>query len=372
MVFSTDKLIKQENIDNTPIGKNIITVSENTSLFLDALQCMIEEDKLIAEELSKYTLDTYTSRRKLMLNEITINININPFKGAMNGIKAAGNGIYNFMKTNFTIEKIVKFIIHSFLKILSRIWREFEAICMNIVGKNSQIRRLESKIQSIAVPFQYNKPLFIYTHIREEKSETELEEQLDSIYNEITSFIDTFSKIKNSSREIEMAINDFNKSAYDDVSRLDETRGRLLGMNSPVYKEQYAEILFRYFRNNAVVASTENILNPDDIRIRLNNWKLMPRVIKGYEKDKNKLEKAGNKLVDNLEKNHLDKYLDNIPASTLDLYTKLITRYSMRIKDTCEIYLLYYANRLDAAKEELKTNTTILFELAKYIVREGL
>ena len=372
MVFSTDKLIKQENIDNTPIGKNVITVSENTSLFLDTLQYMLEEDKLIAEELSKYTVDTYNSRRKLMLNEININININPFSGIMNGIKSAGNGIYNFMKTNFTIEKIVKFIIHSFLKIISRLWREFEAICMNIVGKNSQIRRLEKKIYSMPVPFQYKAPLYTYTHIRDDKSEIELEEQLDSIYNEITNFLATFAQIKNSSRDIEAAINNFNRNTTEDEYKIDEARGKLLGMNSPVYKDQYAEILFKYFRNGTTLASMDNTLNPDDLRRRLENWKLMPRVIKGYEKDKAKLEKAGNKLVDNLERNHLDKYLDNIPASTLDLYTKLITRYSMKIKDTCEIYLVYYANRLDAAKEELKTNTNILFEVAKYIVREGL
>ena len=98
----------------------------------------------------------------------------------------------------------------------------------------------------------------------------------------------------------------------------------------------------------------------------------MPKVIRGYQRDKDKLEKAGNNLVDKLEKNHLDKYLDEVPATTLDLYSNLIARYGSKIKDTCEIFLIYYANRLDAAKEELRTNTRILFEIAKYITREGL
>lgn len=374
MVFSTDKLIKQENIDNTPMNsKTVITVSENTSLFLDTLTYMIEEDRLIAEEINKYTASTYTARRKLLLSEAEINININtPLSKLITTAKSTGSGIYNYMKTNFTIENIVKFIINAFLKILSRLWREFEAICMSIVSKSSQIKRLEKKISIMPTNYTYKQPIFYYTHIRDARSEVELEDELRSISSECINFISSFSQIKNSSRDIEAAINAFNRSSSNDLFELDEIRGKLLGMNSPVYREDFADVLFKYFRNGTNIPTMYNVLDPNDIRKRLLDWQMMPRLIKGYQRDKDKLEKAGNELVSNLEKVHIDKYLDEVPASTLDLYTNLIRRFSTKIKDTCEIFLVYYSQRLDAAKEELKTNTSILFEVAKYIVREGL
>ena len=373
MVFSTDNLFRQENIINNAPFKTVITVSEHTSLFLETLEYILVEDQLIAEEFKKYDISTYNNKKKLLLNEIDLNINVNgPGSRLLAKAKEIGSGIYNYMKTNFTIEKIVKFIIDAFKSIISRIWREFEALCMSIVSKSSQIKRLEKKIYSIPTTFTYKSPLFTYTHIRDDKSEVELEEQLNSIYDECNLFIQSFSQLKNNSRDIEAAIQTFNKSSSNDEFELDEIRGRLLGVNTPIYKEDFAEYLFRYFRNNTTIAAEKTIMTPEDIRKRLGDWNLMPKVIKVYQKDRDKLERAGNKLVEKLEKNNLDKYLDHIPATTVDLFSNLILRYGSKIKDTCEIFLIYYANRLDAAKEELRTNTKILHEVAKYIVREGL
>ena len=79
MIFSTDNLYKQENINNTPTNNKVtITVSEKTSLFLDALKYIIEEDRLFAEEVNKYNISTYSNKRKALCEKtIDVNININ-------------------------------------------------------------------------------------------------------------------------------------------------------------------------------------------------------------------------------------------------------------------------------------------------------
>ena len=187
MVFSTDNLYRQENIiDNTPIDKNIIKVSENTSLFIDALHYILEENILLENELAKYNTSTYTNKKMLSLNEdnilqqalrgkVDVNININK----------SNSNVSNFfqkVKTNLTIENIIHFIINAFLTIIKKIWGEFEAICMNLVTKSSQIKRVSSRIMNIDRPLPYNEPIFIYTHTTDDTSRTDLQIQLNKLF----------------------------------------------------------------------------------------------------------------------------------------------------------------------------------------------
>ena len=371
MVFSTDNLYRRENIDNNaPINNVVIKVSENTSLFIDSLHYIIEENILIENELSKYNLSTYREKKINQINEDK-NININfhgPFERLGNGI---GN-LFEKIKTNFTIENIVRFIVTNFIKLIKRIWREFEVLCMNLVSKNSQIRRLDKKIKDIGVDIEYNHPMFIYTHTRDDSSRTDLEDQLNNIYNEIVSFIHTFKSIKNNAREIELAIEEFNNSKAYDEDNYSEIRGQLLGSNSLIDEVDYNEELFRYFRNNSSSASVVNIITPASIRQRYLDWENEPKRIRAYQRDRDKLEKAGNSLVSKLNKEKIDSYIKEVPANTLNLYSDLVNRYTHKIKNTCNIFLLFYAAKLDAAKDELALNKNILFKACQYIVKEGL
>ena len=371
MVFSTDNLYRRENINNNaPINNVVIKVSENTSLFIDSLHYIIEENILIENELSKYNMSTYKEKKLNHINEDS-NININfhgPFERLGNGI----SNLFEKIKTNFTIENIVRFIITNFIKLIKRIWREFEVLCMNIVSKNSQIRRLGKKIQDIGVDIEYNHPMFIYTHTRDDSSRTDLEDQLNKIYDEIISFIHSFKSLKNNAREIELAIEEFNNSKSYDEDHYSEIRGQLLGSNNFIDEEDYNELLFKYFRNGSSNTSNENIITPASIRQRYIDWDNGPKRIRGYQRDRDKLEKAGNNLVSKLNKQKIDSYIKEVPNNTLNLYSDLINRYSHKIKNTCNIFLLFYSAKLDAAKDELVLNKNILFKACQYIVKEGL
>ena len=109
MVFSTDNLYRQENIiDNAPINIGVTKVSENTSLFINALHYIIEENILVENELAKYNIATY-SRRSSILEDKEFTINIKTGLGEK--ISNATSGLYNKVKTALTIENIVNFII---------------------------------------------------------------------------------------------------------------------------------------------------------------------------------------------------------------------------------------------------------------------
>lgn len=368
MVFSTDQLYKKENIiDNTPIQKTAIKVSENTSIVIDTLHYILDENILIENELSKYSINGYNNRKKINIfnEDKDINININtPFSRNT-------SNIFQKIKTNLTIENVVKFIITGFVKLITRIWREFEVICMGLVNKGSQIKRLSNKIYKISVDIPYSQPVYNYTHIIDIQNRADLEDKLNIIYNEFMDFLNTFSNLKNPV-EIETVINNFNRDSNNDETFYDELRGQLLGSNGYIFAEDFNEALFKYFRNGQSAAAINNIFTPDQIRTKFDAYNRAPRLIKGYQRDKDKLEKAGNALVSKLQSNKADKYLEEANINTINLFNDLVNRYANKIKNTCQIFVLYYSHRLEAAKDELATNTKILFEVAKYITREGL
>lgn len=369
MIFSIDNINKQENIiDNAPINKNVIKIYENSSLFIDALHYIIEENILIENELLKYTSSTYTEKKLASLHEEAINIKINTFGSK---VYDKVSDMFSKIKTNLTLENIVKFIIQGFFKLITRIWREFEILCMNIVNKSSQIRRLKSKIYNLGVPIEYKEPMFTYTHTLDDTKRTDLEEQLSVIYNDINSLITKISSIK-TLRDVELAINEFNSSKSLDEDNYSNIRGELLGANNPIAEDDYSNALFKYFRNGSSTATIDNTISPDSIRERLELYDKAPKLIKVYSRDKDKLEKAGNNLVAKLERDKLDRYFKEVPKNLLDLYNDLVYRYASKIKNTCNIFILFYTQKLDAAKDELATNTKILFKAAQYIVREGL
>ena len=382
MIFSIDNFDKQENsIDETPIQRTVIKVSETTSFYLEALHYLLEENITLEKALGESNLYTYTGKRlaafhenniakDILKNGVNINLNVNgPFKG----MKDSASDFFKKVKTNFTIENIVKGIITGFIKIITRLWKEFEIVCMNLVSKNSQIRRLSNKIHDLGVDIKYEQPMFIYTNIKpqESTSRTNLEEQLTKIYDEMNNFIQNFIKLKNP-KDINDAINNFNTSKANDEPNYDKLRGDLLGSVDYISADDYNERLFKYFRNGSSITTTDNIIPADQIRTRLEDWNKAPKLIKSYERDKNKLEAAGNSLVAKLNASKVDRILEFVPAETLNLYSELVTRYCNRIKNTCSIFLLFYSARLDAAKDELALNTKILFRAAEYITREGL
>ena len=372
MVFSTDNLYRQENIiDKTPIEKNIIKVSENTSLFIDALHYILEENILLENELAKYNTITYTNKKMLSLNED------NPIQQALRGKFNVDNtkdkltGMFQKVKTNFTLENIIRFIIDSFIKLIKRIWREFEAICMSLVTKSSQIKRLAPRLANLKDPIPYNEPIFNYTHTTDDTSRTDLQEQLDRVYIDLNNLLNSFDKLKNQ-RDIEIAINNFRNEQLLDEEKYDEIRGRMLGTNSYISANDYANELFRYFRNGRSEAEYVGSLSPENIKYRLDLWEREPKLIKAYQRDRDKLERAGNKLVSDIKRSKIDKYLEEVPANILQLYSEMINRTSHRVKNTCSIFLLFYSQKLDAARAEFADNTKILFSVARYVVREGL
>lgn len=376
MVFSTDNLYRQENIiDNTPIDKNIIKVSENTSLFIDTLHYILEENILLENELAKYNSITYTNKKMLSLNEdnilqqalrgkVDVNININKNNSNV-------SNFFQKVKTNLTIENIIHFIINAFLTIIKKIWGEFEAICMNLVTKGSQIKRVSSRIMNIDRSLPYNQPVFIYTHTTDDTSRTDLQIQLNKIYDDLIRLLEKFKSIKNP-RDVEMEINEFKRNQSYDEEYFSDIRGKMMNSSSLISRESYAEALFKYFRNGRTEPEIIGELSPDMIRSRLDKWEKEPKLIRLYRRDKLKLEIAGKWIESSVKRTKLDKYVEEVSTSLLQVYSDLVTNTARKVKETCNIFVLFYAQKLDAARAEFADNTKILFEAAKFVVREGI
>lgn len=380
MLFSTDQLYKRENIiDNTPKQNHIVLVSENTSIIINSLKYILEENILIENELTKYAVPAFKNRSSLLMNinesdeDDDLSDILKPeftIRGKFAVFNRQKPNIFEKIKTNFSLSKIVKAIINGFIAILTKLFRQFNIICMNLVSKSSQIRRYESKIKNLGVAIPYDGPIFTFTHIIDSTNRVELDEILREIYEEASEFMKKVSKNLKNTREIEIITNEFRQKAAMNDDKYNSIRGNVL-KGDPISADKFNEELFRYFRNGSSIATVDNMITPDQIRQRLESYNIASKnkIVQGYEKDKAKLEKAGRDFVAKIEASKLN---DEIPAAQLELYTEIINNYTHKIKNVCDIFVLYYAHKLEAAKDELSTNTKILFKAAEYIVKEGL
>lgn len=352
MIFSTDMIKKQENINESP-EVDLLNTNIQNSLFLESLVLLADEDRLFLENFN-------------MIESVNEGI-ITDYIGKKITDKVSGS--FDKLKRNFTIENILKFIVESIIKIINRLWKEFNIICMNIVSKGSQIKRFKKEIsllgEDIYIPF----PFYTYSNIRNSNSRVDIEHSLNEEFNKVKDSLDSITKMN--SVEATNAINKMTLDDYDIEFCCDSLRRDLLGTNKNVSNETFATELFRYFRNNETEPYSDVYIMADKYHKILNDYLDGSKTIKGCQRDKEKLESATNKLIKQYDSLNMKNFYNTYSDNKLDAADAVLKGYIKKIKAISNIYVLYFSSRLDAAKEEFNTNAKILFEVCKYIVREG-
>lgn len=266
---------------------------------------------------------------------------------------------------------ILSTIVEKFISILKALWNQFEALCIGILSKAGAIKRYKNSILKLSEAITYNAPHYNYTNIREDKSRTDFDTEINARYD---LFLSNLNSIKSLSSfgDIQSKIEDINTTFDDGVFYYDSLRGKIIGKETCV-KDNYAKELYKYFRDGQSEPIEEDIISVDTIKTKLNNLETTKNT-KAISKTRADVEKQANKMKAKYRSTKLTDYIGNNEKSTEieSLYKKCIQLHITNTQEICNTYLQYYAAKLDAAKEEYSNDIKILYRAAQEAVRKGL
>ena len=341
-----------EKYKNTDIYSNF----KNDENISDSL---IEEDIVYSSEDDK---SLYEEALELLIQE---NTNYNILLE-----KSFGQRLVDQLK-KLSPSAIVATIVEKFIDLLRAIWNQFEALCIGILGKSGAIKRYKSSIMKLSKPLYYAAPHYDYTNIREDRSRTDFNTEMNSTYEDFIDALDCLRSL-NTYGEMQSKIEEFNSRFDDGISYFDSLRGKILGRET-CRQEDFAKELYKYFRDGQSSPMEEEYISADRIKVMLTNIETIKNT-KAIAKDKADIEKQANKFKAKFKATKIEDYVSNTdkPSEVVELYKTCINNNINRVKEVCNTYLQYFAAKLDAAKEEYSNDLRILYAAAQEAVRKGL
>ena len=328
---------KENDISDSLLEEDVIFESEdNVSLFVETLDFIVNENV-------KYSIFLYESFGDRLREQIK---------------RISPNGILST-------------IIDKFIDILKAIWNRFESLCMSILSKAGAIKRYSSSIMKLSDPIMYRAPHYNYTNIREDKSRTNFDIEVNTTYNEFLNQLDCI-KSMGSYGDIQSKIQEYNEKFNYGLSYLDSLRGKILGKEI-CSQDEFAKELYKYFRAGQSTPIEEESISADRIKTMLSSLESKKNT-KAISKTKSEIEKQAGKMKVKYKTTKLEEYIGNNDNSTdiVSVYKKCIENNITKTQSICNIYLQYYAAKLDAAKEEYSNDLHILYAAAQEAVRRGL
>lgn len=343
MVFSLDT-IKESKQRSFPIKSNI-DINMDKSFFFETLNMILEESKTF----QSCFLETYSS-----------NIVSEGF----------GSDLLKSMVGKIDIRKILINILNSFMDLLEKLANDFCALLLSLFNKDKVIKHYKKDIEKIDFSVYYQEDRYNYTNLGLNTSYTSLKNELEKEFSSLILNLSKLSKIRDNEelfREIENIKNeiDMTEDYYDDM------RGYIIGSRNPVTKSEFAGELFKYFRFGGYTVCAGNI-SANKIKEICSDYFNYNKAIKTVHKDKSDMKSYARKLQHDIESVKLEDYVkENFPEEAQKMFIGILQNKTIRVKNTCDLFLQLFSAKLDAIKESYITNRKILFEVCKAIVKEG-
>ena len=353
MVFSIDTIrdSQTKTLNNNTIEESIDY--ENHSWFITSLSMVLEE----SVEFDKM-------------------INVSEGIGDLI-VGAAANALKKTLKAISPYEILGK-IFDWFVNSLATLGRHFEAFLLNFLNNDIELSAFKKKLENYRGDIRYDKPYYEYRNLDISTSYTTYETEIEKEYDSLISDLENLRYMK-SNVEVAEYIDNMSQMNQFEEADIEAMRGRVLGLNRPVTKENYADELFLFFRTTS---------SPIDSRLRFGEKNISgQRVHEAYKSYYNsssqkmeirrdiikmKLgamkEKAKVKTVKPTDFISDNSLMDN---SIVRIYNNIVTNKCKKIQAICDVYVTMFAAKLDAVKEYNITNKNILLEACKQITREG-
>lgn len=349
MVFSTNTIMNTKSA--APFEKiEEKVVSEDHSFFLESLNLLAEENKQFFLAMSR----NCTSE---VINE---------------GV--AGTIIRMALKQIDPIQIILN-ILNGFIKLIEKIWRNFEALLLDLCNRDHVIKGFKKKLESIDYNIQYMKERSVYTNLDSSTSRTtykiELEKEYStlieaiSVFNQYNTYEKLFIEIDNLKRDIDMSENYF-----------DQVRGRVIsGSNyvDMVSKSDYPGELYKFYRNNGNKLASGTVITSNEIKSIIDDY-LNNKDIKKTKRDIEGLKRDSKDIQKRIKNINIESYInDSIDSKEVaNVFISVLQNKCEHVKQLCDIFVMSLSAKLDAIKEKQIQNREVLYTICKTITKEGL
>ena len=265
-----------------------------------------------------------------------------------------------------------------FINSLATLGRHFEAFLLNFLNNDIELAAYRKKLEQFRKPVRMLDSYFEYKNLNLSTSyttyEAEIEREYDMLVKDLTNL-----RYMRSNMEIADYINNMSAMNQYEEADIDAMRGRVLGLNHPVTKENYADELFLFFRTTStpiepkfsfgqknisgerVHEAFKSYFNSSDQKMQIRRDIIKMKTEANKEKSKCKSVKPSDFIPESY----------SMDSSVIRIYNGIVTNKCKKIQAICDVYVTLFGAKLDALKEYNITNKKILLEACKEIVREG-
>lgn len=331
---------------NKPTNDSIKTISEETSLFIESLNILRESNGFFN----------------------------NLFKNAYSNIVVAESSERDrvYIK-EFSFKDIIENIIEFFIDAIKSLWAKFKNLFHKITYSDKTIDKYADRLRNIQGEFTIPFPRYIYTCFDEDMPSINLKNTFYEDYSRLEERINEIAELKTEAERI-TKMESIEATIREDVSSAwyDKLRQKTIGRSYMISSADYASELFNVFRDGG--KETTSKINGTEITNILNRYTNNKSLQRLIEKAKNETIGAANdvkKKIQSIKLQNINKFYDPYDDKEEALFNKILQIKSGQVNETCNIYVMAFAAKLDAIKESAIQDKKVLFEAIKFINMGG-
>lgn len=273
---------------------------------------------------------------------------------------------------SLNIKDILSKILDMFVEAVQKLEEMFSVFLVSLINKNTRIKLYKNKLSNFNSSITFNKKNFDYSNILENNTFSSYESEITKVYD---SFVDSLVSLNKATTPVELAkiLSDIKDDSKYDSEDLDIIRGKLLSKNINVSTSDFADELFKYFRNGKSEPNKKSVISSTEVKKIAETYfdnKKQESIIK---RESTKLRTKAFSLKAKIKTANIFTYVpDNVSInmSCVQDYNTIVNSKCRKIRDICDIYRLYYSAKIDALKEYNYKCRDILIEAIKEIVKE--
>lgn len=355
-VFNTKNLLVNEQMNYVNVLESTMDTDTDHSFFIESLNFLVE----MKEEYNTHNKKFY----KTILES----------QGEFSIINEGFNEFFNMIKS--IIEKIINFV--------KKLFNRFITLIMGMVSSEKYIRRNKDYLSKFDSKYNFNYDGFKFTfsgNVPSLSALTTFNKSFDELKLEEKNDNDNLSSLMGSAKEADTskAANAL-RQKYDELldnlqdNIYDVYRGQTIGTSESISQSEYAEELFKIFRDGETRKSKIEI-NSSKVMECYDRFDKYEKTTDKVKKDKNQIEKDYTNLKKKIESSlkreangvhvftHKDSDKLNIAdkdvINTLDLFVKAKAN---EIQELSNIHIMAFSAKLDAMRDCFKQDKNILYK----------
>ena len=352
MLFSVEDLNTRKPISNG-VNHHPIKITEDYSFFMKSLELISESENT--------------------LREMTDDIIAETFLGDLID-KIEEKKKYN---EGFSFTNMIRTIFQMFLKAINYVYTRFKALIVKIFGGDRAITKYKDAIMNYDEDITIDFPYYNYTNLDSNIPNDDLKILFSDEYDNLSEKLSKIADIKDKDMRIQELNRIYQELCYEEGNGnlYNKIRARIIESNIIITEEDYANQLFRFFRDNATSPTVpDSKLYPNNIRNALTRFLNSDRLIKLTQKQYSNMDTSAKQTCKKNKKLNADKVFNSYTPIDYDIeyaLNQVLRLESGKISKMCNLILMAYSAKLDALKEAVVQDRKILRKvISQLIIKE--